>query len=46
MVKKPEKKTIFRDSESGRITTEEYAKKHPRTTEKERVTVVPPKKKK
>lgn len=35
------KKTIHRDSETGRITTEKYADKHPRTTEKERVRVVP-----
>jgi len=31
------KKTIFRNSVNGRIVTEAYAKKHPRTTEKERV---------
>ena len=31
------KKTIYRDSKTGEITTEEYAKKHPDTTEKERV---------
>lgn len=46
MVKKPEKKTIYRDSETGQITTEDYAKRHPKTTEKERVPVVKPKKKK
>jgi hypothetical protein len=33
----PAKKTIYRDSETGRITTKEYAEKHPKTTEKERV---------
>jgi len=32
-------KTIFRRSDNGRLTTEEYAKKHPKTTEKERVRV-------
>ncbi|WP_301339234.1 hypothetical protein [Hymenobacter taeanensis] len=31
------KKTIYRDSETGRITTEEYAEENPKTTEKERV---------
>jgi len=34
-----EKKTIFRRSDTGRLTTKEYAEKHPRTTEKERVSV-------
>ncbi|AZO29997.1 hypothetical protein EJ071_23115 [Mesorhizobium sp. M1B.F.Ca.ET.045.04.1.1] len=43
---KTEKETIYRDSETGRIMTEDYAKRHPGTTEKERVVVVPPKKKK
>lgn len=38
MAKQPEpKKTIYRDSETGRLTTKEYAEKHPKTTEKERV---------
>jgi len=37
--KSTEKKTIYRDSETGRITTEDYAKRHPKTTEKERVRV-------
>lgn len=31
------KKTIYRDSETGQITTREYATKNPKTTEKERV---------
>jgi hypothetical protein len=31
-----QKKAIFRDSGTGRITTEAYAKMHPETTEKER----------
>jgi hypothetical protein len=38
----PPKKTIYRDSKTGKITTEKYAKKHPATTEKERVPIVPP----
>ena len=32
-----DKRTIYRDSETGRITTKEYAKDHPKTTEKEKV---------
>ena len=32
-----EKKTIYRRSDTGEITTKEYAEKHPKTTEKERV---------
>lgn len=43
------KKTIYRDSEDGKFTTEKYAKSHPKTTEKERVPVpkpTPPSKKK
>lgn len=40
-----QKKTIYRDSETGQITTKQYADKHPKTTEKERVKVTPPKKK-
>lgn len=35
--KPPRKKTIYRNSESGRITTKEYAEKNPKTTEKEQV---------
>ena len=42
MGKKEEKKTVYRDSEDGRFVEKEYADKHPRTTEKERVRVVPP----
>lgn len=34
---KEPKKTIYRDSETGRIVKREYAESHPRTTEKERV---------
>ncbi len=41
-----DKKTIYRSSETGRIVKEEYAKKHPNTTEKERVRVPPPSRKK
>jgi hypothetical protein len=40
-----DKKTIYRSSESGQIVTKQYAESHPRTTEKERVTVPSPKKK-
>jgi hypothetical protein len=32
-----QKKTIYRRSDTGRITTEKYAHNHPKTTEKERV---------
>lgn len=32
-----ERKTIYRDSETGRIVPKDYAEKHPKTTEKERV---------
>ena len=32
-------KTIYRSSKTGRIVREDYAKKHPATTEKERVRV-------
>ncbi len=39
------KKTIYRESDTGRLTTKEYAEKHPKTTEKERVNVPPTKKK-
>lgn len=31
------KKTIYRSSKTGQITTREYSVKHPNTTEKERV---------
>jgi hypothetical protein len=31
------KRTIYRSSETGRITTKKYAENHPKTTEKERV---------
>lgn len=40
------KKTIYRSSKTGRIVTKKYAEKHPDTTEKERVNVPPPKRKK
>ena len=39
------RKTIYRDSESGKIVKKDYAESHPKTTEKERVIVPPPKKK-
>jgi hypothetical protein len=32
-------KTIYRRSDNGQLTTEEYAEKHPKTTEKERVKI-------
>jgi glyceraldehyde-3-phosphate dehydrogenase/erythrose-4-phosphate dehydrogenase len=38
------KKVIFRDSGTGQFITEEYAKKHPKTTERERVDIGKPKK--
>lgn len=31
------KKIVYRSSETGRFVTENYAKKHPKTTEKEHV---------
>lgn len=31
------KKTIYRSSVTGRIVTKDYAKSHPKSTEKERV---------
>ncbi|WP_125916519.1 multidrug transporter [Hymenobacter coccineus] len=38
MPKAPEpKKTIYRNSDNGQIVKKEYAEKHPKTTEKERV---------
>jgi len=37
--KKPKVKTIYRSSVTGRFIPKRYAKKHPRTTEKERVRV-------
>lgn len=37
-----QKKTVRRDSEDGQFVTKEYADRHPKTTETERVRVVPP----
>lgn len=37
-----DRKTIHRNSENGRIVSKEYAERHPRTTERERVLVNPP----
>lgn len=37
-----EKRTIYRDSDTGRIVPKEYAESHPKTTEKERVNVPAP----
>ena len=39
---KDKKKTVYRDSEDGQFVPQEYAETHKRTTEKERVRVVPP----
>jgi hypothetical protein len=39
MPNKTKKKTIYRRSDNGQITTKQYAEKNPKTTEKERVTV-------
>jgi hypothetical protein len=33
------KKTIYRRSDNGQLTTKDYAEKHPKTAEKERVNV-------
>jgi hypothetical protein len=44
MTNKGEKKTVYRDSEDGQFVKKDYADKHPKTTEKERVPVNPPKK--
>ncbi len=38
-------RTIYRRSDTGELTTKDYANKHPKTTEKEKVYVPPPKKK-
>lgn len=41
------RKTVYRDAKDGQFVTENYADKHPSTTEKERVRIdkyVPPKK--
>jgi hypothetical protein len=34
-------KIIYRDSETGKITTKTYAAKHPTTTEKETIKLTP-----
>lgn len=39
--KDEKKKTIYRDSEDGQFVKKEYAEKHPKTTEKERVRIKP-----
>lgn len=44
MPTKEPKKTVYRDSEDGQFVKKDYADKHPKTTEKERVRVAPPKK--
>jgi len=36
-------KTIYRRSDNGQLTTKQYAERHPKTTEKERVRVPAPK---
>lgn len=42
MASKTTTRTLYRDSETGRITTQQYADRHPKTTEKERVKVPSP----
>ncbi len=37
------KRIIYRDSETGQLTTQGYAAKHPKTTEREKVNVPSPK---
>jgi hypothetical protein len=37
MPKGGQKKTIYRRSDNGQITTKKYAEAHPKSTEKERV---------
>lgn len=44
MANSKNKKVIFRDSETGQFVKEEYAKKHPKTTEREHVDIGKPKK--
>jgi hypothetical protein len=46
MAKTPDKKTVYRDSKDGQFTTKRDAEKNPKTTEKERVNVGTPSKKK
>jgi hypothetical protein len=43
MTKQTTRKVVFRDSEDGKFVTEDYAKRHPRTTEREHVYVPAPK---
>ena len=40
------RKTVHRDSNDGKFVTERYADAHPKTTEKERVRIDPPSRKK
>lgn len=40
----PPKKVVYRDSGSGEFVKKQYADTHKRTTEKQHVPVVPPKK--
>ncbi len=35
-------KTVYREVVEGHFVTKDYAEKHPRTTEKERVHIQPP----
>lgn len=39
MASSKNKKVIFRDSETGQFVTEQYANKHPKTTEREHVDI-------
>jgi hypothetical protein len=43
MVNNMEKKVIYRDSKTGQITTQQYAQRHPATTERQHVYVPAPK---
>jgi hypothetical protein len=43
MTSKKETKIVYRDSEDGQFVKQEYAEKHPKTTEKERVRINPDK---
>lgn len=46
MAEKGTRKTVHRSSEHGRFVTKKYADRHPKTTERERVRIDPPAKKK
>lgn len=46
MPKKAKTKIVYRDSGTGHFVKKDYAKKHKKTTESDRVPVKPPKRKK